>query len=125
MSQSHFHGDRVTNSREDLTYKNNKYSTFIIMEQLRKETGNPKLCYMDLSPLEQEAFNERVRQFEVDHPSPKCFQSLEYQQQFYEKKGIFVDISEERLREMFQEAEKDRITQNNVKGKKERRTILE
>ena len=108
MSQSHFHGDRVTNSREDLTYKNNKYSTFIIMEQLRKETGNPKLCYMDLSPLEQEAFNERVRKFEEEHPAPKSYESFEFQKEFYEKKGIFGDISDEKLREIFQQAEKDR-----------------
>ena len=108
MNQPYFQANRITNQEEDENYKNNKYSTFIIMEQVRKETGNPRLCYMDLSPLEQESFNERVKQFEKDHPAPKSFQSLVYQQDFYEKEGVFEDLSEEKLKEIIKQAEKDK-----------------
>ena len=108
MNQPYFQANRITNKEEDEVYKNNKYSTFIIMEQVRKETGNSRLCYMDLSPHEQESFNKRVKQFEKEHPAPKSFQSLVYQQEFYEKEGVFGDISEEKLKEMIKQAEKDK-----------------
>jgi len=81
--------------------KNCRWSSFICMEELRKESGIYNLSYIDLPRYGRKEFDEKVRQFERRNPIPKFFSDLLLQKDFYNKEGVFASMTEEEIDGIF------------------------
>ena len=86
--------------------KNHKWSSFICMEELRKERGEYNLSYMDLPRYGRKEFDEKVKQFEKENPIPKFFHDLFLQKDFYSKEGVFKSMTEEEIDRIFKDIER-------------------